>query len=149
MSDLAATNCGCGCDTNNTACGCGCGSNSNILWILILLCCCGGHSGCGNNCGCGGSCGSGFDNSCIWIILLLLLLIRKIQKAGGRWSCPPFSVRSPGSGFSFVFPVHPLLRLFLRLPGLFSISASHPFFPVPLKVFIDLVNAVSIYNKSV
>ena len=47
MSDLAATNCGCGCDTNNTACGCGCGSNSNILWILILLCCCGGHSGCG------------------------------------------------------------------------------------------------------
>ena len=60
MSDLAATNCGCGCDNNTPSCGCG-----NLIWIILLLCCCGGwgHNGCGNSCG--------FDNSCIWIILLL------------------------------------------------------------------------------
>ena len=58
MSDLAATNCGC-----NDGCGC-----SSIIWIIILLSCCGnGGSGLfsNNNDGCG-------DNSCIWIILLLL-----------------------------------------------------------------------------
>ena len=59
MSDLAATNCGCGCETANNNCGCG----NNIIWIILLLSCCGGwgHKGCG-------FCN---DNSCIWIILLL------------------------------------------------------------------------------
>ena len=57
MSDLSATNCGC-----NDGWGCG----NSIIWIILLLCCCGnGNSGFGNN-GCGG------DNSCLWIILLLL-----------------------------------------------------------------------------
>ena len=49
MSDLAATNCGCGCDDN---CGGGMARNLNfggdccsIVWILLLLSCCGG-------CGC-------------------------------------------------------------------------------------------------
>ena len=57
MSDLAATNCGCGCeDTCQGGCGCGdrgcgvrpdcgCGFGGNscgsLIWILILLCCCG------------------------------------------------------------------------------------------------------------
>ena len=45
MSDLAATNCGCGCETANNNCGCG----NNIIWIILLLSCCGGwgHNGCG------------------------------------------------------------------------------------------------------
>ena len=61
MSDLAATNCGCGCETTqNNGCG-------NIIWIILLLSCCGGWGH--NNSGCGG-CGFGNDN-CIWIILLL------------------------------------------------------------------------------
>lgn len=56
MSDLAATNCGC-----NEGNGC-----CSIIWILLLLSCCGNGSGFfgGNSC----------DNnncSCIWIILLL------------------------------------------------------------------------------
>ena len=58
MSDLAATNCGC----NEVSNGC-CGS---IIWILILLSCCGNGNGLfgGNGCGCG-------DNNCLWILLLL------------------------------------------------------------------------------
>ena len=56
MSDLSAT--GCGCDTD---CGCdnrygnapGFGGN-NCLWIIILLCCCGG---CGGKGGFGGGFG--------------------------------------------------------------------------------------------
>lgn len=59
MSDLAATNCGCGCETRNNG-GCG-----NIIWIILLLSCCGGW---GNNNSCGGGWG---NDSCIWIILLL------------------------------------------------------------------------------
>ena len=56
MSDLAATNCGC--DDRN---GC-----SSIIWILLLLCCCGnGHGFFG-----GDGCGNGCDS--IWIILLIL-----------------------------------------------------------------------------
>lgn len=70
MSDLAATNCGCGeersgCGCGNCGCnnGCGCdngcglsfGNGScgcNILWIIILLCACGGNGiGCNNSCG--------------------------------------------------------------------------------------------------
>ena len=57
MSDLAATNCGCGCENEG-----GCNS---IIWLIILLCCC----GCGNN-GIGGGCDNG-NNSCLWLILLL------------------------------------------------------------------------------
>ncbi len=57
MSDLAATNCGC----NE-------GNSNSIIWIILLLSCCGGCNGgstfSGNGCG-------GLD-SC-WIILLLLL----------------------------------------------------------------------------
>lgn len=60
MSDLAATNCGCGCETRNNG-GCG-----NIIWIILLLSCCGGW-GNNNSCGCGGW----GNDSCIWIILLL------------------------------------------------------------------------------
>lgn len=61
MSDLAATNCGGGCGCNEGGCG-------SIIWIILLLCCCGnGNSGLfGRNDGCG--CG---DNSCMLIILLL------------------------------------------------------------------------------
>ena len=57
MSDLASTGCGCGndCQENN-----GCNS---VLWIILLLCCCGNGNGCfgGNNGGC----------DCLWIIILL------------------------------------------------------------------------------
>lgn len=61
MSDLAATNCGCSCNEG------GCNS---ILWIIILLSCCGnGTSLLG-----GSGCGSGMNGCCdnLWIILLLL-----------------------------------------------------------------------------
>ena len=74
MSDLTATQCGCSNNTNNNNNnGCGC---SSIIWILILLSCCGNN----NNSGCG--CGNGInnlfggngDNGCcsslIWILLL-------------------------------------------------------------------------------
>ena len=43
MSDLSATNCGCGCDDGRR----------------------------GNGCGCGNDCGFA-NNSCLWIILLLI-----------------------------------------------------------------------------
>ena len=51
MSDLAATNCGCGCDAPASGCG-GCGGcgNNSCIWIILLLCCCGGW---GNGCGFG------------------------------------------------------------------------------------------------
>ncbi|MCI5994727.1 MAG: chorion class high-cysteine HCB protein 13 [Blautia sp.] len=68
MSDLAATNCGCGCEgvSSNSCNNSGCGFGNNwILWIIILLSCC-GNNGCGNGCGFGG------DNCCIIIVLLLL-----------------------------------------------------------------------------
>lgn len=58
MSDLAATNCGCGCNDEG-----GCGS---IIWLIILLSCC----GCGNGSFFGGNCDGG-NNNCLWIILLL------------------------------------------------------------------------------
>ena len=67
MSDLAATNCGCGCEgvSSNSCNNSGCGFGNNwILWIIILLSCC-GNNGCGNGCGFGG------DNCCIIIVLLL------------------------------------------------------------------------------
>ena len=62
MSDLAATNCG-------TGCGCNDGGCNSIIWIIILLCLCGGNNGllgggCNNGCGCG-------NDSCLIIILLL------------------------------------------------------------------------------
>ncbi len=74
MSDLTATNCG---SCSNTFGG-GCGS---IIWILLLLCFCGGNH---NNCGLGGILGGGCDNdcgcgnhgsnsSCDWIIWIILL----------------------------------------------------------------------------
>ena len=56
MSDLAATNCGCDCGENN---GCG-----NLIWLFLILSCCGGNNGSFfNN-------GSGCDN----ILPLLLIL---------------------------------------------------------------------------
>ena len=67
MSDLSATNCGCGCESSS-----GFGGNS-CLWIILLLCCCGG---CGGN-GRSGFGGGGCD--CLWIILSALLL-RRIRK---------------------------------------------------------------------
>ena len=65
MSDVAATNCGCDC-------GCGCqsgGNGCNIIWLILILCCCGGNGfgGCFGNNGCGNGCG--YD--IIWILLLL------------------------------------------------------------------------------
>ena len=65
MSDLVATNCNNGCGYSG---GSGC---SNIIWILLLLSCCGGNNGCGT--GFGNIFGGG-DNDCcslIWILLLL------------------------------------------------------------------------------
>lgn len=68
MSDLTATSCGCG---NSPSNDCGCG---NLLWIILLLCMCGGNggNGCGGNMG--GLCG-GNDNGCggnlLWILILL------------------------------------------------------------------------------
>ena len=61
MSELSATNCGCGNSMDN--CGCGCGMSS-CVWIILLLCCCGGWGRNGDGCGCG-------NDSCLWIILLL------------------------------------------------------------------------------
>ncbi|MCU6761155.1 Uncharacterised protein [uncultured Roseburia sp.] len=55
MSDLAATNCGCDCGDNN---GCG-----NLIWLFLILSCCGGNNGSFFN-------GSGCDN----ILPLLLIL---------------------------------------------------------------------------
>jgi hypothetical protein len=57
MSDLAATNCGC--DSSNSC--------SSLIWILLLLSCCGnGGTSLFNGNGCGNGCDS------IWIILLIL-----------------------------------------------------------------------------
>ncbi|MBS5214944.1 MAG: chorion class high-cysteine HCB protein 13 [Clostridiales bacterium] len=69
MSDLTATNCGCGCDAPNTGNSGGC----NLIWLLFLLCICGGNGSiCGGNNGCGcGNFFSGENNSCLFIILLL------------------------------------------------------------------------------
>ena len=62
MSDLAATNCGCGCENEG---GC-----SSILWLIILLSCCGG---CNGGFGFGrGNCGNGYGCESIIIIILLL-----------------------------------------------------------------------------
>ena len=74
MSDLAATNCGNGCSERSGGCG------GNIIWILLLLSCCGNgnRSTFGSECGCGCGCDGGLfggndDNCCslIWILLLL------------------------------------------------------------------------------
>lgn len=65
MSDLTATNCGCG---NNS-----CGNNScgNFIWIILLLCLCGGNDG---GCGMMGGCGNNSNNNgCEWLIWILLL----------------------------------------------------------------------------
>lgn len=60
MSDLSATNCGCGCEN-----GVGFSGMNSCLWIILLLCCCGGFgSGREGGFGCG-------NDSCLWIILLL------------------------------------------------------------------------------
>ena len=69
MSDITATNCGCERD-----CGCGCGNSGlfggngeccSLIWILLLLSCCGGNDGCGSGFGFG-------QDNCCWILLLLL-----------------------------------------------------------------------------
>lgn len=97
-------NCNCGngggsCDVGG-GCGggCGTGGGNSIIWIIILLCLCGGFGKgqeCGTVCGCekkhckelckcgssnsGGFCGfGGFGGGCgggsgIWIIIILLL----------------------------------------------------------------------------
>ena len=59
MSELSATNCGCGNSMDN--CGCGCGMSS-CVWIILLLCCCGGWGRNGDGCGCEmtAACGSSF-----------------------------------------------------------------------------------------
>lgn len=67
MSDLAATSCGCNsCDGGNSGCSC-------IIWIILILCLCGGNNGCGLSNTFGNSgCNDG-SNCIIWIILILLL----------------------------------------------------------------------------
>ena len=86
MSDLAATNCGngCGCGTNlggNDCC--------SIIWIILLLSCfCGGNNGSflggnGDGCGCG-------NNSCLWIILLLLFCGGGSGFGGNNCGCNNF-----------------------------------------------------------
>ena len=55
MSDLAATNCGCSSEGGCNGC--------SIIWILLLLSCCGG-CGCGNN-------NNGCNSDC-WLVLILL-----------------------------------------------------------------------------
>ncbi len=72
MSDLAATNCGCDRCGNNGIFGNGGNSCSCIIWIILLSCICGNGNGgflggCGND-----DCGCGNNNSCLWIILILL-----------------------------------------------------------------------------
>lgn len=72
MSDLTATSCGCNSGCANTANNCG-GGCSNILWLIILLCFCGGN---GDNGGCGGFFGNRGNDGCgcesiIWILVLL------------------------------------------------------------------------------
>lgn len=76
MSDLTASHCGC--EGNRPAENNGCGG---ILWIIILLSCCGGNGsgmGCGNSCGCGGGggiCGGGNSGGgCDNILFLILIL---------------------------------------------------------------------------
>lgn len=75
MSDLTATNCG---SCSNTFGG-GC---SGIIWILLLLCFCGGNNngGCGlggilgGNSGCDNDCGCNHgSNGCEWLIWIILL----------------------------------------------------------------------------
>jgi len=67
MSDLTATNCGSGCNGGFGGNGCG-----NLIFLILLLTCCGNGSGIlgGGDCGCGGS-GMFGDNNCLWILLLL------------------------------------------------------------------------------
>lgn len=65
MSDLTATNCGC-----NNGCNNGFGGCESIIWLIILLSCCGGN-GWGNF---GSGCGCGDNNGCnniLWILILL------------------------------------------------------------------------------
>ena len=95
MSELTATNCGCGCDNGcANSCGCGgngngCGLNNSCLWIILLLCCCGGWGG--NGCGgCGNGCG---NDSCLWIILLLCCC--------GGWGNNGFGCGGCGNGCNF------------------------------------------------
>lgn len=77
MSDLVATNCGsgCGCERCERS-GSGC---NNIIWILLILCFCGGNNGCGFSSVFGGN----GDNDCCSIIWILLLL----SCCGGNGGC--------------------------------------------------------------
>ena len=149
MSDLAATNCGCnndcGCGCNNgCGCGndCGCGNGTSlfggsscncILWIIILMCCC-GNNGCGNGCGCG-------NNDNCWIIVVLLLLCD--NNGFGCGNGPPLSTnyslqtKSRGS-----FPL-PLSVSFC--PSLFF---SLHIFPSMLKTFqVQFIKSISVQHK--
>ena len=71
MSDLSATNCGCGQERSG---GC-----SSWIWLILIYFCINNY--CGSNDGRDSSCGGfgnlfnfGGDNSCEWIIILLLLV---------------------------------------------------------------------------
>ncbi|MCM1134007.1 MAG: chorion class high-cysteine HCB protein 13 [Clostridium sp.] len=63
MSDLTATGCGCGNPSSNNGFGC-----SSIIWIILLLSCCGNGNGLN---GLFGNSDNGCCDSIIWIILLL------------------------------------------------------------------------------
>ena len=54
---------------NHGNCGCGNGCN-DILWLILLLCCCGG----GGDCGCGNGCYDKKGCDCCDFILLYMLI---------------------------------------------------------------------------
>ena len=100
MSELTATNCGCGCDNGcANSCGCGgngngCGLNNSCLWIILLLCCCGGWGG--NGCGgCGNGCG---NDSCLWRMLISVPSSTS-NGACGKTACPFWLIFSNDSVF--------------------------------------------------
>jgi hypothetical protein len=78
MSDLAATNCGGGCGFGNGENSC-----SNLIWILLILSCCGNSSlfG-GSDCGCDSG-----NNSCLWILILLFCCGGNLFGGNGGCGC--------------------------------------------------------------
>ena len=64
-------------------CGFGNGNESGIIWIILLLCLCGGN----HNNGCVGGIGDNNWNSWIWILILLCCCGSGSNQIGGCTSC--------------------------------------------------------------
>ena len=60
-----------GCFGGSNVAGAGTCGGGSWIWILLLLCFCGGNNGIGGIFG--GNCVGGADNDCSWLIILLLL----------------------------------------------------------------------------